>query len=247
MSIKKLPGIIDDINNEVGTNRLLRTLLEVYRIVDAPVDSSLKNKTFFKTTVFDLEQQKSDIYVTQPSYIQRLRRPQGSMISVDGIGLAAFDIYDKLRTCQEQFSMFMTFVDVKWERGKSVDEFEPVYSHANLLIFEKNPFGCDYTLKRYDSGSESTENQDIMDKYVILLLIELKSLYDNVIINMPRLVFIPSKEWCVLQVQANFKSCFVYCILAYKRLLTKGRGVINKEYTQTIKDKTILIQNKKKK
>ena len=247
MSIKKLPSVIDDINGEIGKNRLLRTLLEVYRIVDAPVSSGLKNKTFFKTTVFDLEQQESDIYVTQPSYIKKLRIPQGSMRQFDGIELAAYDIYDKLQTCQEQFSMFMMFVDVKWESGKRVDEFESVHSHANLLMFEKNPFGCNFTLKRYDSGSDTTEDQDTMDKYVILLLIELRSLYDNKNTKMPRLVFIQSKEWCVLKVQANFKSCFVYCIAAYKKLLKRGRGVINKEYTQRIKDKTILIQNKKKK
>ena len=217
----------------MGENRLLRTQVEIYRVVGAPPVSGMVNKIFYRTLALKINDQPRDI-----NRGLNLLPPFGGglkTLTYDSFSLAIIELYDKFRTCQEHFSMFFFFIDIQYADGIPYTEFRSTKSHANLVIFEKNQFGCEYTVKRHDTSSKTVEDQNIMDAYVSLLLEQLKSRYERDRVEMPPVTLTPSRDWSLLKIQQDLKQCFKFSIDAYKKFLHEGRGSISRSYLEQLK------------
>jgi hypothetical protein len=224
MSILETKAIIDVINSRFDENRLMKFSLEIYRVIGDP---SGNTPLYYNSLMINTKKQKLDINLFDLIKVE----DDIKVRSYNDTVLVCRDIIDKLLSCQEFFSFFILFIDVKYDINKSYRESENISSHSNLVIFEKNRVGCDYTVKRFDPSCGSELQQNMMDQYVTnILLKNVDNMSRQLGKTIPRITFIPTISWSVQKMQGNLGQCFSYCHEAYNRLLRMGRGSINQEY-----------------
>ena len=224
MSILETKTIIDVINSRFDENRLMKFSLEIYRVLGDP---SGNIPLYYNSLFINTKKQKLDINLFDIIKVEDNIKVR----SYDGTELVCSDIIDKLLSCQEFFSFFILFIDVKYDSNKSYRESENLSSHSNLVIFEKNRVGCNYTVKRFDPSCGSEIQQNMMDQYVTnILLKNVNNKSQKIGKPIPPITFIPTISWSVQKMQGDLGQCFSYCHEAYNRLLKMGRGSINQEY-----------------